>query len=77
MKNVDQLVKINHNLNWSFIPDHPYQALILGGSGSRSGLLNLIKYQRPHIAKAYLSKIHSDKTINCLLMEENRWELKT
>ena len=74
MKNVDQSVKINHNLNWPFIPDHAYQALILGGSGSGSGLLILIKYQRPYIAKAYLSKIHSDKRINCLLMEENGWE---
>ena len=31
MKNYDQLVKINHNLNWS-ITDHPYRILIIGGS---------------------------------------------
>ena len=31
MKNYDQLVKITHNLNWPYIPDHPYRILIIGG----------------------------------------------
>ena len=34
MKYYDQSVKINHNLNWSYIPDNPYRILITGGSGS-------------------------------------------
>ena len=45
MENYDQPVKINHNPNWSYIPDHPYIILIIGGSGSGKAnmLLNLIK----------------------------------
>ena len=23
-----------HNLKWSYIPDHPYRMLIIGGSGT-------------------------------------------
>ena len=34
VKNYDQSVGINHNPNWSYIPDHPYKILIIGGSGS-------------------------------------------
>ena len=34
MKNYDQSVEINHNLNWFDVPDHPYRILIIGGSGS-------------------------------------------
>ena len=49
MEYYDQSVEINHNPNWSYIPDHPYRILIIGGSGSGKiiVLLNLIKYQRP------------------------------
>ena len=56
MKNYDQSVKINHNPNWPYIPDHPYRILIIGGSGSgkTNVLLNLIKHQRPDIDKIYL-----------------------
>ena len=45
MKNYDQLVEIGHNLNWPFIPDHPYRILIISGTGSgkTNALLNLIK----------------------------------
>ena len=25
--------KTEHNLNWPYIPDHPYRILIVGGSG--------------------------------------------
>ena len=47
--------KTNHNKNWSYIPDHPYRILILGGSGSgkKDALLNLIENQ-PDIGKIYL-----------------------
>ena len=51
MKNYDQSVKIYHNQNWFYIPEHPYRILINSGSGSRKTyvLLNLIKHQRPKI----------------------------
>ena len=32
--NYDQSVEIKHNLNWSYIPDHPYRILIICGSGT-------------------------------------------
>ena len=55
MKNYDQSVKINHNSNWPYIPDHPYRISIKRGSGSgkTNMLLNLIKHQRPDIYKIY------------------------
>ena len=39
--------KIERNSKWSYIPDHPYRILIVGGSGSReiNALLNLINNQ--------------------------------
>ena len=47
--------KIEHNLKWPYIPDHPYRILIIGGSGSgkTNALLNLISNQ-PDIDKIYL-----------------------
>ena len=72
MKNYDQSVEINHNTNWPYIPDHPYRILIIVGSGSgkTTALLILIKHQRADIDKfIYASKIHLNKSINCLLME--------
>ena len=43
MKNYDQSIEINHNPKWSYIPDHPYRILIIGGSGLEKAnvLLNL------------------------------------
>ena len=48
-------IKTGHNKNWSYIPDHPYRILIIGGSGSgkTNALLNLIENQ-PDIDKIYL-----------------------
>ena len=72
MKNYDQSVEINHNTNLPYIPDHPYRILIIVGSesGKLTALLNLIKNQRADIDKfIYMSKIHLDISINCLLME--------
>ena len=43
MINFDNYVNENrteHNKNWSYIPDHPYRILIIGGSGS--GKTNLL-----------------------------------
>ena len=47
--------KIEHNLNWPCIPDHPHRILIVGGSGSgkTNALLNLINNQSD-IDKIYL-----------------------
>ena len=47
--------RINHNPNWSYISDHSYRILIIGGSGSgkTNALLNLINNQ-PDIDKIYL-----------------------
>ena len=43
------------NEEWSYIPDHPYKILIIGGSGSRktNTLLNLTK-EPDNIDKIYL-----------------------
>ena len=47
--------KIEHNLKWPYIPDHPYRILIVRGSGSgkTNTLLNLIGNQ-PDIDNIYL-----------------------
>ena len=50
MCNLDGITNENnkeHNKKWTFIPDHPYRILIIGGSGSgkTNALLNLIKGQ--------------------------------
>ena len=56
MKNYDQLIEINQNLHWPYIPDHPHRILIIGGSGPEkiNALLNWIKNKRPDIDKIYL-----------------------
>ena len=58
MINLDSITNENnkeHNEKWSYIPDHPYRILIIGGSGSgkTSTLLDLVKEQ-DGIAKIYL-----------------------
>ena len=47
--------KTDYNPKWSYIPDHPYIILIVGGSGSgkTNALLNIINNQ-PDIDKIYL-----------------------
>ena len=56
MNNYCESVEINYNPNCTYIPDHPYRILIIGGSGSgkTNVLLNLIKYQRLFVNKIYL-----------------------
>ena len=56
MKNYNQLVKINHNRNWPYIPDHHYRNLVMYGPGSceTNMLLNLVTNQPPDIAKIYM-----------------------
>ena len=58
MINFDECTNKNkkgHNLNWPYIPDHPYRILIIGGSGTgkTNALLNLI-HNQPDIDKIYL-----------------------
>ena len=47
--------KKEDNLNWPYIPDHPYRILIIGGSGTGklNALLNLVNNQQD-IDKIYL-----------------------
>ena len=50
MINLDDITNENkkeYNEKWSYIPDHLYRILIIGGSGSgkTNALLNLIKEQ--------------------------------
>ena len=42
------MITLKNNEYWSYIPDHPYRILIIGGSGSgkTNMLLNLINEQR-------------------------------
>ena len=58
MINFDDYVnekKTKCNENWSYIPNHPYRILTIGGSGSgkTNVLINLIENQ-PDIDKIYL-----------------------
>ena len=75
MKNYDQSVEINHNLNWPYISEHPYRIIIIArsSSGKANMVLNLIKNQRPDIDKIYLHvKVHSNQSISCLSREEKK-----
>ena len=56
MINFDEYVyenKTKHNKNWPYIPHHPYRTLIIGESGKKNALLNLIENQ-PDIDDIYL-----------------------
>ena len=58
MINFDEYTNENkkeRNLNWPYIPDHPYRILIIGssGTGKTNALLNLINNQQD-IDKIYL-----------------------
>ena len=69
-KNYDQSVEINHNPNWPYIHDHPYRILYIGGSGS--GKTNVSLNDQILTKFIYISKTHSNESINCLLMEEKK-----
>ena len=62
------LIKIKHNENWSYTPDHPYRILIAAGSGSgkTNALLNLIENQPYNILIKYICmlKICMKQNIN-------------
>ena len=70
--------KTKHNLNWSYIPDHPYRILIIGGSGSAktNALLNLIENQ-PDIGKICLyAKDPYEAKYQCLINIHEKVGLK-
>ena len=79
MINFDDYVnenKTERNKNWSYIPDHPYRILIIGGSGSGKTnlLLNLIKNQ-PDIDKIYLyAKDQYEAKYQYLINKREVWE---
>ena len=69
------MVKANHNPNWTYIPNHPYRILIIGGSGSdKTYVIELNKKATTiyFIKFIYTSKIHSNQSINCLLMQKKK-----
>ena len=71
MKNYDELFKINHNPNWSYISNHPHRILIIAGSrsGETNVLLNLRKHKQPDIGKIHLYvKDLSQSIYHCLSM---------
>ena len=54
--------KTELNINWPYVPDHPYRILMIGGSGSEKTnvLMNSIENQ-PGIDKIYLYAKDPDK----------------
>ena len=75
IKNYDESVEINHNLNWYYISNYLYRILISGGSGSGkiNVSLNLIKHQRPDIDKICLYfKDPSRSEYQLLINERNK-----
>ena len=77
MKNYEESVEINHNLNWSYIPDHPHRTLINGGSGSAKTnvLLNLIKHKWPDIDTIHIYTCQRSIRINVSVTYQ--WEKKS
>ena len=70
--------KTQHNLKWSYIPDHPYRILIIGRSGSvkTDALLNLIN-NMPDIDKIYLyAKDPYEAKYQLLINKRESTELK-
>ena len=56
--------KKEHNLNWPYIPDHPYRILRIGGSGTRKAnpLLNLTNNKKDiDIIYLYAKDPYEDK----------------
>ena len=82
MVNFDEYTNENkrkYNLNWIYIPDHPYRILIIGGSGSvkTNTLLNLINNQ-PDIDKIYLYvKDQYEDKYQFLIKKERKHTIKT
>ena len=76
-ENYDVSVKINHNRNCPYIPDHPCRILIIGGfgSGKTNVLLNLKNNNKILTKCIYMSKIHSNQSTNWLSVEGKSEEM--
>ena len=70
--------KIEHNLKWPYIPNHPYRILIIRGSGSgkTNALLNLMNNQRD-INKIYLYTKDPYEAKSQFLINERKHRIKT
>ena len=80
MFNFDYITKEDikeHNPKWPEIPDHPYQILTIGGSGSgkTNALLNLINHE-PNIHKIYLYAKDPLEAKYQLLINKRKYTLK-
>ena len=75
MKNFDKSVEINQNPNWSYMSNHPYMIVIIGGSGSRKAnrLLNIIN-QQPNTDKIYLYVKEPFESKYQLLINNKSWD---
>ena len=69
--------KAKHNLDWPYIPDHPYRILTIGdsGSGKTNALLNLINEQQD-IGKIYLHAKDPYEAKYLFLINKKRTGLK-
>ena len=58
--------KTKHNLDWPYIPHHPYRILIIGGSesGKSNALLNLITTSQILIKYICMLKICMKQNFN-------------
>ena len=78
MKKYNQSLKIGRNPNWSYIPDHAYRILIIGGLGSSktNTLLKLKKKKKINnqilIKFICRTKIYLNQNITCLSTEEKK-----
>ena len=69
MINLDSITNKNnkkHNEKWSYIPDHPYRIIIIGGSGSgkTNALINLINEQNDIDRIYFYARDLSEPNIN-------------
>ena len=77
MINNDESVKINHNPNWPYIPDHSCRNLFIGGSESgKKCISNLVKHKQPEFDKIYLyvkNQFESSRYQLLIKRRENVW----
>ena len=80
MKNYNVSVDVNHNPNWSYIPDHHYSISIIGcsGSGKTNALLNVQSYcvtkrnKRSTTRFIRLSHLYQECHIHCVVVTNDR-----